>query len=205
MFSGTPKILADMGTELRLEMLGTADYILSSRVGVEFKTVSDFADSLIDGRLLTQLKELKRNFERPIILVEGTQDIYSVRNVHPNAIRGMLATISVSYGIPILYSKDSQESAELLLTIARREQEEGPKDFSYHADRKPMALKEQQEYLISCLPSVGPQLAKSLLQHFGSIRAIINAGEKELKEVEGVGEKIAKGIGELSEKEYKEL
>ncbi len=201
--SGTPKILADMGAELRLEMLGTADYILSGRAGVEFKTVTDFVESLIDGRLLAQLKDLKRNFERPLILVEGTEDMYAVRNIHPNALRGMLATITVSYGIPILYSKNSQESAELILAIARREQEEGPKDFSYHADKKPITLTEQQEYLVSCLPSVGSQLAKSLLQHFGSIRAVINATEEELKQVGGVGEKIARGIKELSEKEYR--
>ncbi|MBI4016666.1 MAG: DEAD/DEAH box helicase [Candidatus Aenigmarchaeota archaeon] len=203
--SGVLKILADMGVELKLDMLQSADYVLSSRVGVEFKTIPDFVDSIIDGRLLAQLKELKHNFERPIILLEGKEDLYAVRNIHPNAIRGMLATISASYGIPILHSKYPQESAELLLSIAKREQEEGTKDFSYHADKKPMTLTEQQEYLISCLPNVGPQLAKSLLTHFGSIRAVVNAAEEQLKEVDGVGEKIAKGIKELSGKEYKKI
>ena len=33
-----------------------------------------------------------------------------MRNVHPNAIRGMIATIAVSYGIPILYTKNSKET-----------------------------------------------------------------------------------------------
>ncbi|MBI4148187.1 DEAD/DEAH box helicase [Candidatus Woesearchaeota archaeon] len=200
--SGVLKLLVDKGVELKLDMLASADYVLSARVGVEFKTTGDFVDSLIDGRLLAQLKEIKRNFERPLIVVEGTHDMYTIRNIHPNALRGMLATIAVSYGIPILQTKDPEDTASLLLSIAKREQEEGPREFSYHADKKPMTLREQQEYLISCLPNVGPQLAKALLNHFGTISVILNATEKQLRGVNGVGEKIAKGIREVVEQRY---
>ncbi len=197
------KLLAENNTQLTLGMLESADYVLSKRVGIEYKTVPDFVASIIDGRLLSQLKDLKRNFERPVVLIEGTEDMYAVRNIHPNAITGMLATISVSYGIPVLRSKDARESVALLLAIAKREQEETTSTFSYHADRKPITLKEQQEYLVSCLPSVGPQLAKTLLAHFKNVKTILNASEEELKQVPGVGEKIARGIKELSEREYK--
>ncbi len=192
--TGTVKELVELGVSIKLDMLTCADYVLSSRVGVELKTANDFVDSIVDGRLLEQLKTLKRSYERPIIIIQGTQDLYSLRNVHPNAIRGMLGTIAVSYGIPILYAKDEKDGAALLLSIAKREQEENTKDFSPHADRKPMTMKEQQEYLVSCLPNVGPQLAKELLKHFGSIAGIFAATENDLKKVDGVGEKIAKQI-----------
>jgi Fanconi anemia group M protein len=195
--TGTVKELVELGVSVKLDMLQCADYVLSSRVGVELKTSADFVDSLIDGRLLEQLKTLKRSYERPLIIIQGTQDLYSLRNVHPNAIRGMLGTIAISYGIPILYTKDEKDSAALLLSIAKREQQEDKKDFSPHADRKPMTLKEQQEYLVSCLPSVGPQLAKELLKSFGSVACIFAATEQELKKVEGVGDKIAKQIRNL--------
>lgn len=200
--SGVLKQLIQKGITLNLEMLNSADYILSSNVGVEYKTIPDFVDSIIDGRLLNQLKNLKNNFRKPLILLEGTQDIYSVRNIHPQAIKGMLATITVTYGIPILTTKDSQESAELLALIAKREQEETGKDFSYHSDKKPMTQNEQQEYLISCLPLVGPQIAKALLKQFGSIQAIINATEEDLKKIPGIGDKIAQGIITLNQAQY---
>jgi len=192
--TGTVKELVELGVSIKLEMLQSADYVLSSRVGVELKTANDFVDSIIDGRLLEQLKTLKRSYERPIIVIQGTQDLYALRNVHPNAIRGMLGTIAVSYGIPILYAKDEKDSAALLLSIAKREQEDSKKDFSPHADKKPITLKEQQEYLVSCLPNVGPNLAKELLKQFGSIACIFAATEEELKKIDGVGEKIAKQI-----------
>ena len=200
--SGTIKELCELNVDLKLEMLDSADYILSSRVGVEIKKVQDFVDSIVDGRLLGQLKVLKEKFERPVVIIEGTEDLFSVRNVHPNAIRGMLATIAVSYGIPVIQTKDFKDTAHTLLAMARREQENGSKDFSLHSGRKPLTLKEQQEYIVSALPSVGPIAAKELLKHFKSVKNIVNADEKELKQADKVGDKIAKGIKDVVEKEY---
>jgi len=200
--TGTVKELVELGVSVKLDMLPSADYIVSSRVGVELKTVEDFVDSIIDGRLLEQLKSLKRSFERPVIVLQGTKDIFAVRNIHPNAIRGMLSTIAISYGIPILSCKNEKDSAALLLSMAKREQLTDKKDFSPHADRKPMSIKEQQEYIVSAIPSVGPTLAKELLKNFKSVKNIVNASEEELKQVAGVGDKIAKTIKEIFERNY---
>jgi ERCC4-related helicase/ERCC4-type nuclease len=195
--SGAIKELVNMGINLQLEKLDSADYICSSRCGIEFKTQEDFVDSLIDGRLLQQIKALKQNFEKPLIIVEGAGDLYSIRNVHANAIRGLLATISVSYGIPVLYTKNPQDTAALIAVIAKREQEETGKDFSLHTSFKPMTTKEAQEYVVSSLPGVGAGLAKELLKKFGSVKNIVNASEDELKEADKIGEKKAKKIKEI--------
>ena len=186
-----------------MEKLEYADYVVSSRCGIEIKTVEDFVDSIIDGRLLQQIKNLKNNFERPIIVIEGTQDIYGVRNVHQNSILGMMATIAVSYGIPIIQTKSFKETAALLQIIAKREQDETGRDFSLHADRKPATLKEQQEYVVSSLPGMGLGLAKPLLKKFKTIKNIVNASEKELQEVEKIGPQKAKHIKDVVEGEYK--
>jgi len=200
--SGVIKELIELGASMRLESLPSADFLLSSRCGVEYKTKADFVSSIIDGRLLQQVKELKRNFERPLILVEGEEDIYAVRKVHPNAIRGMLAMITVSYGIPLVYTKNFKETAALLMMIARREQEEGKKEFGMHGSKKPMSLRDQQEYVVSSLPSVGPSLAKEMLQKFGSVSKVMSAQEEDLKQVDKVGDKIAQKIKEVLEKDY---
>ena len=202
--SGVIKELIDLGVSLKLEKLENADYILSSRVGVEFKTVEDFVNSIVDGRLLQQAKELKNSFERPLVIIEGNEDIYSVRNVHANAIRGMLATIAVSYGIPILYSRNLKETASFLQIIAKREQEEAGKDFTPHAEKRIFSLKEQQEYVVSSLPGVGMALAKPLLQKFKTIKRLVNAKKEQLEKVEKIGPKKAEAIKDVVEKEYEE-
>jgi Fanconi anemia group M protein len=194
------KELVEQGVQLELKQLGVGDYQLSDRVVVEYKQVQDFVDSMLDGRLLAQLKDLKQ-YTRAIILVEGEQDIYSVRKVHPNAIRGMLATIAVSYNIPLLWSRTPRETAGLLIALAKREQVAGA-DFQFHT-AKPLTDDEVQEYIVAAFPGIGNQLAKPLLDHFNTIKDIVNASEEDLKKVPLIGEKKAKRIKDISEREYK--
>ena len=200
--SGVIKALIDLDVMLKLEKLDCADYILSSRCGVEFKTVEDFVNSIVDNRLLNQLKDLVKNFEKPLIIIEGEEDIYSIRKVHKNAIHGMLATIAVSYGVPIIQTKNPFETASLLKMIAKREQDETSKDFDMHSERKPLTLKEQQEYIVSSFPGIGPTLAKPLLKKFKSIKKIVNAKQENLEKVGKIGPEKAKGIREVVEKDY---
>jgi ERCC4-type nuclease len=202
--SGVIKELIEMNVDLRMEQLSVADYVVSSRVGIELKTVHDFVDSIIDGRLLQQLKGLKESFEKPLLMLEGEEDIYAVRNMHPNSIRGMLATITVSYGIPIIYSRNAKETAELIRIIAKREQDETGREFQPHASRKPMTLEEQQEYVVSSLPGVGINLAKPLLRKFKTIKKLINAKEEALQKVDKIGPQKAKQIREVVDSAYKE-
>ncbi|HLC74235.1 MAG TPA: DEAD/DEAH box helicase, partial [Candidatus Nanoarchaeia archaeon] len=117
--SDVMKELVNMGISLQLERLESADYLCSAQCAVEFKTVDDFVTSLVDGRMLEQLRNLKK-FNKPLILVQGTEDMYAIRKVHAHAIQGMLAAITVSFGIPLLQTKNAKETASLLAVIAKR-------------------------------------------------------------------------------------
>ena len=187
---------------LKLERLTSADYVLSGRVGVEFKTVADFVHSIIDGRLLEQIKQLKRDFDKPILIIEGEENIYDIRRIHPNAIRGMLATLAVGFGIPIIQTKNSAETASLMYFMAKREQELGKQGINTHGDRKPTTMKEQQEYIISAFPGIGINLAKPILKNFGSLQKFVNAHEKELKDVPLIGDAKAKSIRKILDADY---
>ncbi len=194
------KQLLELGLAVRTAQLTSADYLVSGRVAVELKRVPDFVASIIDGRLLEQVRELKKNFDRSILVIEGEEDIYSVRKVHANAIRGMLSSIVLDFGVPVLYTKNAKDTAGLLAVMAKREQEKD-RDFSYH-ERKPHTLQEQQEFLLSSLPGIGVVMARSLLGHFGSIKNIITAPQEELMKVEGIGEKTAERLQKLFWEEY---
>ena len=198
--SGVLKKLSELGVDLSLEKLEVGDYLISDNLVIEFKTVPDFVDSLIDKRLFTQVKSMKK-YKKQLIILEGEEDLYVQRNLHPNAIRGMLATISVGYGIPILQTKNSDDTALLIAQIAKREQNKEDKDFTYHS-AKPLTLKEQQEYIISALPGVGPILSKPLLEKFGSVKKILNASIEELKKVDLIGDIKASKIKEVVDSNY---
>lgn len=200
--SGIIRELVNLGVKIELKRLDVGDYVVSKRCRVEYKTVPDFVDSIIDGRLLAQIRELRKNVERPLILIEGTEDLYSQRNLHPNAIRGMLATITISYGIPVIQTKTFRETASLLALIAKREQEAETHAYSAHGSKKPLSLPELQEYIVSALPGVGPLLVKPLLEKFGNIKNLVNATEEDLVNVEKIGEKKAREIQRVLTERY---
>ncbi len=193
--------LSELGATVELKKLDVADYLCSSNAAVEVKKVADFVNSIIDGRLLSQLRDLKTNFEKPIIIIEGEEDIYSVRKIHPNAIRGMLATIAASYNIPMLHSKNSIETAALLMAIAKREQKNEIPDFELHA-KKPLTTKEQQEFIVSSFPGVEKTIAKNLLKRFRTIKNVVDAEEKNLKDTKLIGKKKAADIRKVLDEEY---
>jgi Fanconi anemia group M protein len=199
------KELLNLHSAVDLQQLEVGDYLLSSRCAVEYKAVPDFVNSLIDGRLLQQAKELKKQYSRPLYIIEGIEDIYAIRNIHPNAIRGMLAALTVDFGIPVLQTKTAKETAALLATIAKREQEFEERGFSLHGDRKPINIKDQQEYIITAFPSLGQSVAKPLLKEFKSIKNFVNATEEELKKVPLIGEKKARQIRDIIDTEWKEF
>lgn len=196
--SGVLKELIEMGVQPQLVQLSVADYVLSDRVGIELKTVGDFVDSIIDGRLLQQLRELRR-YEAPLLIIQGENDIFSVRRVHPNAIRGMLGAITTGYRIPILWTRNAKDTAALIAVLARRESEE---DSRTPHEAKPRTTRELQEHIVASLPGIGAGLARPLLEHFGSVEAVFKASLQELTQVPLIGPKKAQAIRDILEKRY---
>lgn len=199
--SAVIKHLLASNVSVELRQLTIGDFILSDRVCIEYKTIPDFVNSILDKRIFEQAKALKQRFERPIIIVQGTEDIYGQRQMHPNAINGVIATLLVNFGIPILWTKDSVESADFLIAIAKREQLQGGVP-SMHDSRKPLSERELQEYIVSSFPGIGASLAPPLLRKFKTIKDLINAKEEDLQTVDKIGPQKAKQMRDIFDKEY---
>ncbi|WP_254838974.1 DEAD/DEAH box helicase [Natronomonas marina] len=191
------------GVETRLETLAVGDYVLSDRVVVERKSVEDFLDTLVGGdrSMFEQVGDAARFYARPVVVVEGER-LYEARNVHPNAVRGALASLAVDFGASVLRTDDADETADLLEVIARREQETDDRAVSVHGEKGGKTLTERQEYVVSSVAEVGPVTARALLEHFGSVEAVMTAGEDDLRAVDGVGEVTAERIREVTGSEY---
>ncbi len=191
--SRVAKELLDHGIVSKPKILDVGDYVLSDRLAVERKTAEDFLQSIIDKRLLRQVLRLKQSYEKPVIILEG-EGIYSKRSIHPNAVRGALASIVVDFGVPIVFSRDEKETAALIAAMLRREKAEGREDAQIRGDKRVLTLREQQESVIAGLPGVNITLARRLLEEFRSVERVFRAKEEELTRVQGIGEKKAKEI-----------
>lgn len=204
------KELYKHGVDVEIKSLIAADFIMQIKdvnnnvkdLAIERKTTPDFLNSIIDKRILTQLIALKENFPLQLLIIEGEENIYQIRNFHPNSIRGMLSSIAIDYQIPILYTKNYRDTAAYLALIAKR-LEKPRRSISLLNKRKPLTLKEQQEYIIESLPGIGPSLSKSLLKKFKTVKNVINAKEEKLQKVEKIGGKKSKAIREVLDSEYK--
>ncbi|ERH02653.1 MAG: ERCC4-like helicase [Halonotius sp. J07HN6] len=187
----------------RLETLAVGDYVLSDRVAVERKSVADFLDTLTGGErsMFEQVGDLVRNYSRPIVLIEG-DDLYGERNLHPNAIRGALSSLAVDFNASVLRTDGESETAELLATIARREQETRDREVSVHGEKSSKTLAEQQEYVVASIADIGPVTARSLLEHFRTVEAVMTAREDDLLAVDGVGEVTAEKIRDVVGSDY---
>ena len=112
---------------------------------------------------------------------------------------GAYMEILFVYDIPLIVTEDDDSFYQCMRILIQRETK-GQNDllpqsrwFRKHLspDLPEMDVK---RYVLSSLPSIGENLAKKLLDHFGSINAVANAPENELQTVEGIGTKKAKKI-----------
>ena len=189
--------------DVRLETLDVGDYVCSDRVAVERKSTADFVDSLVgdERSIFEQVGALARYYARPVVVVEG-EGLYDQRDVHPNAVRGALASLAVDFGASVLHTESEADTTELLAVIAAREQELADRSISVHGGKGEKTLGEQQEYVVSSIAEIGPVTAQSLLEAFGSVEAVLTASEDELLDVDGVGPVTAERIREVVASEY---
>jgi Fanconi anemia group M protein len=192
--------LARRGVVVESQQLDIGDYILSDRLAVERKEVEDFLNSLMGGRLFSQLKMLKSAYINPILVVEG-EHLLGRRSVSENAIFGALGSIVSDFNISIISTNNSKETANLLAMLAKREIEEG-RAVGIRGEKVSMSLQERQQFIVEGLPGISATLAQRLLAHFGSVKAIMKADVTQLCEVRGIGETIAKGIVETLNSGY---
>lgn len=192
--------LTEMEMDVKIRSMAVGDYQVSDEVAIERKTAKDFVDSLIDKRLFKQARELSEEFKKPLLILEG-DDLYAGM-VNANAIRGSIASIALDFGISIIPTRNAQDTAAMIKRIAIREQNGEHTPVQIRTDKKPVSLLEQQLFIIESLPNIGPVNAKALLEHFGSVGNVINASEKDLQEVEGIGKKTAENIRSVIDSKY---
>lgn len=183
--------LVHLGANVDRRALDVGDFLCSARLVVERKTRSDFEQSIIDGRLFTQLPALISNYGRVIVIVEGLPGEGRLRR---SSLLGAYASVMADYGASLIFTKDKEATAELVYNLARHEQIAKKQPMRIYAKKRTFTPSQTARAIVESLPMVGPKLAKGLLKHFGSAEAVLQASERELLEAPGMGKKRAKLI-----------
>ena len=191
--------LTALGLDVEVKELKVADYIVAG-VAIERKTVSDFISSMKNGRLLRQLDEL-RQYESMLLIVEGIdeQELYTdseeAIGMHPNSIRGFLLSILLNYKVPVIFTKNYEDTARFISVLSRKK----PRETPLNVTKKFLSRKEQAQYILEGFPGIGPKTAKKLLKKFKTIKNIVNATGEELRNEIG---KKAENLLRIIEQKY---
>ncbi len=188
--------LTRLDVKISGESLEIGDYVASEEVAIERKESNDFIQSLIDGRLFSQLNALRTTYRRPVLIIEGEQ-LIGLRAVNPASIYGALASIAIRIQVPIIWTRNSEETANVLYRIAHMEQVESSKPLRTRSGDAKGSDAEALEYILSGFPGVDTVTSRAILSEFGTLESIFSAEFKDLQKVKGVGPKIAGRIRRL--------
>ena len=186
--------LINLGLNVEFKELKVADYLVRD-IAIERKSVSDFITSMINHRLLNQLAELQQ-YKNKLLIIEGIdeQELYTDSEnkigMHPKAIRGFLLSIVLKHKIPIIFTKNAEDTAKFIFVLSKKK----TKELSLNVSKKSLNKKERLQFILEGFPGIGPKTAKKLLKKFKTIKNVINAPPEELKEILGKKSEIVKRI-----------
>jgi hypothetical protein len=107
----------------------------------------------------------------------------------------------LEYGVNVISTADLDETAHLLMMMARHAQV-GIPEISLVPKRKAADLPDLQRRVVEMLPGCGRVTARDMLHYFGSVQRIVDATTQELREVRGIGKKRAAEIHRVLHAEY---
>ena len=174
---------------MEVRSLPVGDYLLGRRVIVERKTVPDLHLSLQRGRFWRQIGELREAARLPYLLVEGRH--LDGGAIPPHALRGACLAV-IGQGVPILFTRDANDSALWLRLLAQRAAGVRPsRDRPTYAQLLKPPWDQVPEAMLAAVPGISVVRARALLECFGSVAGVILAGPDEWRDVRGIGPALA--------------
>lgn len=175
--------------------LPVGDYRVDDILLFERKTLPDLVASIKDGRLFSQGLRLA-NVPPPLrgaLILEGTSQELAECRMRREAVQGALVTLTLFLGLPLLRSKDPDETASLMLLAARQ-----GRALAHGAlprkGKRPRGKPRVQSRILQGLPGIGPERARRLIERFGTIEAVVAAPATDLAAVPGIGQRTAESI-----------
>ena len=194
--SGVVQILAERDVLIRLENLDVGDYIVGDFI-IERKSIIDFINSILDGRLYSQLEKLQN--KNSLLIIEGEEEeLILSPEFSANYLRSLILKIILEYKIPIIRTRNFIDTANYIYLIAKS---------SFKVTKIPEGVKTYKSFdeikleILKQIPGIGEILAKKLLKRFKSLKGVFTASKVELSNV--IGEQRAEKLKRIFEEEYK--
>jgi DNA excision repair protein ERCC-4 len=196
--SNIPDLLKNAGAVIDFAQLKVGDYLVSSEIAVERKTIRDLISSIYDGRLFVQCSDLVKHYQKPLLVMQGNianlddvpedmEDIKRQVERMPLAYDA-LVTVATEFRIPIIHTPSAEHTAQLLVTLVNRSLREGKATGPLMRKiKKENPIYIQQLSVLASVPGVGEKLAARMLKKFHTPIRALNASAAELATIQGFG------------------
>ena len=186
-----------------VERLVVGDYVIDDAFAIERKEAFDFAVSIMDGRLFRQARALSGSQYRAAFIVEGGVEDWKRSKISREALQGALISLMLIFDLPLLRSRDEEETARLITYLGRQylRLRQGGSIPTKKARAKRRLTRQLR--VLQALPGIGRHRARMLLDRYGSVRDCFNAPLESLVEIDGIGPRTAEGITEIVREDEK--
>jgi len=165
------------------------DFVIGNDVAIIRETVETFLNDIQRPDLQSRIEEIKLNFRRPLLIVEGSGGLAGeVAERLP--VYDVLNSLIRNLRIPVMPTNDVSDTAAFVVSQVKAEMQ-SRKSGGSSAD---IDLSEYQRRMIRGLPNVTSVLAGRLLERFGTVQGVLSASKEDLLSVDGVGSVIADEI-----------
>ena len=185
------------------------DFIIEGEFGkycIERKTLLDMLNSIRDGRFwkqLDRLVELKDNYGyEPILIVHG--NIYKrMRSKRARMSIYQWAGIMIAVmrkGVNVVYLPNGEAVKAYIKKLDEKvgQLEEWDRPTIYRKSNRD--IREEAEDMVCAVSGIGRKKGRTLLEKFGSVKAVVNAKHNELEKM--IGKKLADHFIEVVEHKY---
>jgi len=197
--------LEKRGVSVLVERLYAGDYYVQGEFLVERKTPLDLIGSVKKRRIWEQAEKLKlAENVKPLILIEGyPTKIRQFSDWGVSSYLSICSTLIFNWKIPLYFTPNWRWTVDFLIQLAKHAIEEG-KEKIYPVSFKPKAEtpEEMKRRIVESLPMIGPKQALELLNHFKTVRSIMNSTIEEFMEIRGIGRKKAEMIYRILNEEF---
>jgi len=179
-----------LGIAFEKSHLLIGDVVFDHTVCIERKEANDFVASIVDKRIISQVNDMQNNYDFCYLIIVGNpMSVFT--GMHPNCIRGMIASITARTRIKIVRVDSNDEFAYMCKLLISKSL-----DGKSYTENKILKLNKTSIALriLTQIEGISEVRAKSLLEQFGSLKSIISANESELIKVIGIGKKSAENI-----------
>ena len=206
-------IVIRKGISHRVTALASGDFALrklsspvETIIGIERKSVQDLVQSIQSKRLFDQCDRMGRNYKIAMLFISGDVSDYLAKmhgmhlSVNTNVIYGTVASLMVRGGIQVAWFPDDVTLIDVAYRVCEKVSE-GKWEQGIKA--RPKYLEYSPKRILMRVPGVTSDISDRILKKYGSLRVIACTEPDKMTSVTGMGDKMAKRIYDLFNKEFK--